>query len=115
MGHISNEFGKYIVRISNPRKLAEDITSFLENMPHKFAGGIEGLTVKYNKGHIFDKDMGNIERTALSYSQKPEKFSPDNEFRFVSIIMDRPSIQYNEDYLYINIGNKLEYAEIIEL
>lgn len=115
MEHISNEFGKYIVKINNPRKLAEDITSFLETMPHKFAGGIEGQTIKYNKGHIFAKDMGNIERTRLSYSQKPEKFSKDNEFRFIAIIMDRPSSRYNEDYLYINIGKRLEYTEIIKL
>ena len=62
------------------------------------------------------KSIGiNIEGARLSYSQKPEKFTKDNEFRFIAIIMGRPGSRYNEDYLYINIGKRLEYTEIIKL
>lgn len=117
LAHMVEKFGKYIVKIDNPKQLARDITSYLETLPLKFAGGIKGHRVKYNKGHKFDKEIDGVKMVTLSCSQKPDRFEKDCEFRFVAIVKGSPSDHlfdlYDEEILEINLNKKLTYAKLI--
>jgi hypothetical protein len=42
--------GKYVVEISNPLYLAEEITRSLRTLASKHFGGVEGVIVEYDKG-----------------------------------------------------------------
>ena len=81
--HMLENFGKYIVKINDPRKLAEDINDYFINTGQNFQ--IVGCKVIYNKGQKLDRELAGNERLDLSYKQKPESFSPDCEFRIVAI------------------------------
>lgn len=88
LGHMREAFGKYIVRIGNPRQLAEDIHYYYVNKEVRVL--IEGCTVVYNKGQKLDRALTNNEMVDLAYKQKPETFSADCEFRFVAIKFGDP-------------------------
>jgi hypothetical protein len=81
-------FGKFIVRIDDPAKLAEDIHDYYVNKGVRVL--IEGCRVVYNKGQEVDRMLTANERLDLAYKQKPERFSPDCEFRFVAIKFGEP-------------------------
>lgn len=91
LAHMSNMFGKYIVKIDDPRKLAEDINDYFISIGQKFL--IEGCKVVYNKGQKLNRELTNNERLDLSYKQKPESFSLDFEFRIVAIKFRKSSEQ----------------------
>jgi hypothetical protein len=107
------QFGEWVVRITEPRRFAQEISEYLETLPHEFAGGVEGCFVKYDKGGKMRRRLDSIESTTLSYSQKPLDFSAEREFRFVIIVMGLPSEHFNEDYLTIDLGRRLPYARIL--
>ena len=88
---MSEAFGKYIVRINNPRRLAEDINNYFISRGEKFL--IEGFKVVYNKGRKQERELTVNERLDLSYKQKPESFKPDREFRIVAIKFRKSSEQ----------------------
>lgn len=81
--HMLKNFGKYIIKINNPRRLAEDINDYFISNGQKFS--IVGCRVDYNKGQKQERELARNERLDLSYKQKPESFSPDCEFRIVAI------------------------------
>lgn len=83
-GHIL-KMGNYIVKINNPRKLAEDINEYLLHLKKRFL--IVGCRVVYNKGQKLEEKLTDNERLDLAYKQKPEKFSPECEFRIIAIAM----------------------------
>jgi len=89
--HMLENFGKYIVKINDPQKLAEDINDYFFSVGQRFQ--IVGCKVVYNKGQKLDKKLTNNERFVLSYKQKPESFSPDCEFRIVAIKFRKSSEQ----------------------
>jgi hypothetical protein len=122
--HMKKNFGKYIVKINDPRKLAEDVNDFLFNSGREFL--IEGCDVVYNKGQNLDKKLSDNERNDLAYKQKPEKFHLDCEFRIVATelgaICDVECKFLDVDgqrdpkcpYIEINLGRKLEYLNLID-
>jgi len=83
LDYMKDRFGRYIVKLNNPRKLAEDINDYFISKGQKFL--IEGCKVVYNKGQKLVRELTDEERQELSYKQKPERFSPDCEFRIVAI------------------------------
>lgn len=91
LDHMKENFGKYIVKINNPKKLAEEINDYLFDKGQRFL--IEGCRVVYNKGEKLDKKLTDNERLNLAYKQKPEKFWPDCEFRIVAIKFRKSSEQ----------------------
>lgn len=113
--YLKSKFGQFIVQIDAPKQLAIDITEHLKRRPEKYAGGIEGSFVSYNRGEVVDRELDSVERTYLSYSQKSIDFSDEHEFRFVAINMDRPSEREIHDYLEIDLGGPVPYARIIEV
>ena len=110
--HLRLRFGRWLVRIDDPRRLAQDISIYLGGLPDRFAG-VEGCLVHYNKGAKMPGDLSNIASTRLSYSQKPQAFSRDREFRFVVIAMGTPGSWFNDDYLPIDLGRELSYVTVI--
>ncbi len=86
--HMLEKFGKYIVKINEPKRLAEDINDYFISKGQKIL--IKGCRVVYNKGQKLNKELTNNERFDLSYKQKPESFSPDCEFRIVAIKLSEP-------------------------
>jgi len=76
----------YIVKISNPKKLATYITKALDSETPGFRGGVEGVNVKYDYGEKRENNMPRGDFSAyITYSQKPEQFQNENESRFVLI------------------------------
>ena len=86
--HMLEKFGKYIVKINEPKRLAEDINDYFISKGQKIL--IEGYRVIYNKGQKLNKELTKNERLDLSYKQKPESFSPDCEFRIIAIKLSEP-------------------------
>lgn len=113
LGYLVRRFGQFIVQIDTPKQLALDITEHLKQRPEKYAGGVEGRYVSYNRGEIVDEELDRVKRIVLSYSQKSVKFINEREFRFVVISMDRPSEKMIHEYIEINLGGPLAYARII--
>jgi hypothetical protein len=123
--HMKKTFGKYIVKINDPRKLAEDINDYFISTGQKFL--IEGCSVVYNKGQKLDRKLTNNERVDLSYKQKPESFSRDHEFRIVAFKLGEPctgeckflSGQFEQvdpkcKKNGVNLGKQLNYTHLCE-
>jgi hypothetical protein len=49
LDYLRSRFGPWLVRIDQPRRLAQELSSFLETLPDGFTG-VEGCLVHYNKG-----------------------------------------------------------------
>ena len=99
---VNTGHGKYIVEVSQPLKLAEDLTRVLRSSPVKHFGGIEGVLVTYDKGEEKGRKLDSVESTRLAYCQKPKSFVPENEFRYIFI---RKS--YGGANITLNIGSKI--------
>jgi hypothetical protein len=113
LDHLRKQFGPWLVRIDQPRQFAQEVSAYLETLPYKFAGGVEGCFVQYNKGDRTRRPLNPTAQTHLSYMQKPSSFSEDNEFRFVVIVIGNPRDQFDGDHLPIDLGRALDYVTII--
>lgn len=124
--HMKDKFGKYIVKIDDPRKLAEDINDYFISKEQKFL--IIGRRVVYNKGQELEKKLTDNERLDLSYMQKPERFSLDCEFRIVAIKFGEQcteeckflSGQFEQvepecKFIEVNLGRQLDYLSFVAL
>ena len=118
--------GKYIVKINDPRKLAEDINNyFANNEKGKFS--IEGMDIVYNKGQESDRQLTNNEKADLAYKQKPECFSPNCEFRIVAIKLGElckeeckylsgqfEQVEPDCKFIEVNLEKPLDYTQLCE-
>ena len=122
--YIKERFGKYIVKIDNPKKLAEDINEYLINLGKKYL--IQGCKVVYNKGQKLEKKLTDNERLDLAYTQKPKSYSSECEFRFVALGLEKPCEQECEHfdgqsertelmcaYIEVNLGRQLSYMNLL--
>lgn len=110
-----------IVKINDPRRLAEDISDYhADNGHHNVL--IRGCRVVYNKGEKRDRKLTDNERTDLAYTQKPRKgFSYQCEFRIVVIKLAEicyegckfPSGEFEPkcDFM-ITLGKQLPYVSL---
>jgi len=112
LNYLRSQFGRWLVKIAEPRQLARDLSTYLETLPDRFTG-VEGCSVHYNKGSRVGERLSNIASTRLSYSQKPATFSRENEFRFVVIAMGTPSRRSNAEYLHVDLGGALNYVSVL--
>ena len=123
--HMKENLGKYIVKINNPRKLAEDINDYFFRDNHEIL--VEGWFIVYNKGEKLEGELGKNERLDMAYKQKPESFSPDCEFRIVAIKFGEPckeeckylSGQFEQvepdcKFIEVNLGKPLDYTQLCE-
>ena len=122
--HMLRNFGEYIVKINEPKKLAEDINNYFISEGQKIR--ILGCRVVYNKGKKLDRVLTDNERLDLAYKQKPEKdFSDDCEFRIVAIKSGEvckdeckflsgqfEQVEPNCEYIYVDLNKPLDYVEM---
>jgi hypothetical protein len=120
--YMKEKFGKYIVKIDDPKKLAEDINDYFFSMGQRFR--IEGCRVVYNKGQKLDRELTDNERVDLSYRQKEsEKFHKDCEFRIVVFKSGELcenkckylSGQFEQEcrFINVNLGKQLNYLSLV--
>ncbi len=123
LNHMRGAFGEYIVRINDPRELADDINDYLASSGQQFV--VKGCNVVYNKGQNLDRELTCDERADLSYSQKSEGFYADCEFRIVAIRCTpcKQECKYLDgqfgraepgcdELVAINLGKPLRYAQL---
>jgi len=105
-----SKFGKHIVEVRNPIKLAELVTSKMDDLAHNFVGGIEGVFVEYNKGEEFHSRPEKLELARLIYSQKPrDPYEPEKEFRM--IILCRENLG---EHFELDLGMELNFARRLQ-
>lgn len=122
--HMKDKFGKYIVKIDDPRKLAEDINDYLNSKEQKFL--VVGCRVVYNKGQKLEMKLTDNEKLDMAYKQKPESFSLEREFRIVAIKFGEPckeeckflSGQFEQvepecKFIEVNLGRQLDYLSFV--
>jgi hypothetical protein len=125
LDHMRESFGKYIVKINNPRRLAEDINNYFVSIGQRFL--VEGCRVIYNKGHKLQRELSANERADLSYKQKEFKeFHEDCEFRIVAIKLGEPckeeckylsgqfeQVEADCKFIEVRLDKSLNYARFI--
>jgi len=121
LDHMRKNFGRFIVKINNPKKLAEDIYDYFFSIGQKFI--IKGCRVVYNKGQKLDRKLADNERIDLSYKQKPESFIHDCEFRIVAIKLGEHckqeckyldgEIELKCQYIGAHLNKQLDYTQLI--
>jgi hypothetical protein len=118
--HILKNFGKHIVKINEPRRLAENTNNYFISKCQKIL--IEGCRVVYNKGLKLDRELNDNERLDLAYKQKPESFKFDCEFRIVANKLGEVCeheckfldglAEPSCEYIYVDLNKSLDYVEI---
>jgi hypothetical protein len=110
---LRKRFGPWLVKIKQPRQFAQDISDYLETLPYRFAGGVEGCFVQYNKEEKTRRQLRVSASTPLAYMQKSAAtFSVEKEFRFVVIVSGKPSQWLDDEFLSLNLGRKLDYVDL---
>lgn len=107
------KMGPFIVKISDPSRLAADITSSLKDQGMKLFGAARCRAVEYTKGSKVTAELDEMARAELSLVQKHSSFSEEKECRlFVVVNADCPtnSMPQNID---VNVGRALSYAEVL--
>jgi hypothetical protein len=108
------KFGKYVVEINEPEKLAHDIDSELKKLGQRFL--IDGQNVSYTRGGVFPSDSNETLLTDLAYKQKDPRFSDEQEFRFCLIGMDPKrhlTHRCDLDMITLKLSPDPEYLKII--
>lgn len=111
--YLQERFGPWLVRINEPRRLAREISDYLGTLSNRFAGGVEGCFVHYNKAGRVRAGLTDAASIRFSYSQKPVSFNQEREFRFVVIAAETPSTWFDGDHLPIDLGRALTYVTVI--
>ncbi len=106
------KYGKYIVRIKNPNKLHDELSTAIrvdkelsKNLPL-----LESAYISYTH----EMDVGKLslkQKVKLGWSQKRHKDSSDQEYRMCFNHTSEVN-NYPEDR-FISIGRSLEYCELI--
>lgn len=121
LDHMKENFGRYIVKIDEPKKLSEDIYDYFFRIGQKFI--IEGCKVVYNKGQKLNRELADNERLDLSYKQRTENFIRDCEFRIIAIKLGElckqeckyldGEIELECQYIEVYLNKRLDYAQLI--
>lgn len=112
LNYLRSRFGSWVVRIDDPRRLAQEISTYLGGLRDRFSG-VEGCVVHYNKGGKVGASLSDIAWTRLSYSQKAASYGSEREFRLVAFSTGKPSSWLDRNYLMIDLGRALDYATVI--
>ncbi|MCI0559249.1 MAG: hypothetical protein MN733_12200 [Nitrososphaera sp.] len=115
---LREKFGRYVVRINKPSRLASDIRSYMEQRGICNFGGVKGISVTYTKGAVVTEDLDPMGRAKLSISQKHRCFSKECEYRFYTILNQnplnpKPLPEIQDGYLTIDLARELSYVEVL--
>lgn len=109
---LREKMGNAVITINSLEKLITDINEYLNANGYATFGGVKGRRIQYNKGGVVSEELDEMDRAILSVTQKPEWFSPECEYRLFVIINEQKCTRPLNDYIEINLGKKLPYAEI---
>jgi len=112
---LAQRFGHYVVRIHDPKRLAQEITRALQ-AERKLGPSpvVRCCRVAYTKGEIAAAVPTAEERAELAYRQKPPAFASDHEYRFV-VISNRPARERRNpscEFHSVEIGSCMDYTEL---
>jgi hypothetical protein len=116
---LASEFGSYVVKISDPERLAEDIAVYLRSLSSP-PFSLECVQVTYGKGGLLAGKPDSETLKRLSWADKPPAYAYQHEWRYV--LTDEPKGTENSDtdelegfdlHINIEIGRPLDYAELI--
>lgn len=110
---------KAIVRINDPRKLAEEIHDYHFGKGHNVL--VVGRSISYTKGERTDRELTSDEKVDLDYTQKPPRFAHQCEFGIHVIPFEicpeeckNPEGQFQPRCEFIvNLGKKLDYLTLV--
>lgn len=117
IGQLKEKFGPYVVRITNPIRLGQDLTNKLSELDvtHPLAGGVvECAKVDYDKGQRRENEQGQEERLKAAYAQKPAEFSDECECRLVIFRRHPVTRGESESDVVVELDGPLEYADFLE-
>jgi hypothetical protein len=106
----ARRFGPHIARTEHPRRLAEVITAQLPQTGLTFYGGVEGVPVEYSKGGALESAPDAYHIARFAYSQKPESFLADEEFRFVLVRKGAGYRASDSPYMTLRVDSALADA-----
>jgi len=110
---LAKKMGPFVVQINEPMALASEIEQHLEDNGTRTFNGVHGRLVEYSKGGAIDRPLDQAERFTLSIIQKLPCFSEESEYRLFTIFNQAPRTVV-ADYYYVNLGDSLDYVEIID-
>jgi hypothetical protein len=112
---LPSRFGRYVVKIDEPQRLAQEITNWL-TVEGILRGTpvVECAAVRYNKGEQSEEITDHLERTRLNYCQKPKSFADEFEYRY-AVVASPPSGQPVLDDHDIILGRPLPYVTLLSL
>jgi hypothetical protein len=111
--YLKNKMGGSVVCINSVEQFMLDIHEYLMSNGYPIFGSVKGRFVQYNKGGVISDELDEMDRAILSIAQKPEYYSQESEYRLFVIINHRRCTKPLHDYIDINLGKKLDYAELI--
>lgn len=114
---LKEKFGPFVVRIHEPELFREQIENHLRTLDAESPivnRPAELIKVSYDKGQKRESEPNNAERYTISYSQKPESFSEECEYRYVVISCKPISRDDGPEYITLELGQKLKYLELME-
>lgn len=114
---LRERFGRFVVRISDPKQLCLDITEYCQRqLVGCFLQGAvaECHVVHYDKGDLSAAPLGSDEIKRRAYTQKPADFAHDFEHRIV-VISGRSELPGEQvpKHMTVDLGRRLTYAEIV--
>ena len=111
--YLREQFGRHVVRIGQPRRLATDLQRALDSAQGSVRGRVDFSNVEYTKGDLVAADPGPGERYRLSYIQKLREFAPQHEFRFAVIVGGAARPTDLSDSIDLDLGGRVSYAELL--
>jgi hypothetical protein len=118
---LKNKFNAhYVVKLTDPLRLAKDVTAWAKNEQLPLIGEAEWIKVRYDKGLIVEESFTSAQFAELSYSQKYPASSDENEYRLVVTTSDTIA-QDNDEHeetgcensLHVKLGRRLDYVEYV--
>ncbi len=82
--YLARKYGRFVLRVNQPNKLASEVCSYLERYPDiSTTMWLHCIPVKYDKGQLVEElpEPGSYERLLMSCGQKDERDRHDCEYR----------------------------------
>jgi len=81
---LPTKFGRFAVRVRDPRRLALDLSESLQSAPNVHAV-VEGIRVSYEQGAKRSVPVRIPEHLTIALSQKPASYASEYEYRLIVI------------------------------
>ena len=120
LGYLRKEMGQYVVKISDPDQLVNDVVAALYPSPLKncSAYAVELAPVSYNKGEVDtlpdDPNDRRLEIARRSCLQKPAKYELEQEQRLVIKFLPPRKELKGDEHFSLSLENASDYCEVLD-